>query len=158
MTILRIILLAMRLHGAYPQLDMADAMTHAEFAIAMATDQLSPEVVLGVAFVESRFDPRATSRPRRARAWGFCGVMQTIAESRSDCIRQRDLGVGYALGVQEISWWLANARVRGNLRRALLGHGCGLPGLRLGWCGDHYADRVLGFARKLGARLQARRP
>lgn len=60
--VLRHLELAMRLQAAVPSLDMETAYAHIEAAEAVATDQLSVELLLGIAFIESRFDPTALSR------------------------------------------------------------------------------------------------
>src|SRR5207248_10430810 len=49
--------LAMRLYTAVPTLTWNDAFAHAAAADAAATPRVSPELLLAIAFVESRFDP-----------------------------------------------------------------------------------------------------
>ena len=60
--VLRHLELAMRLHAAVPWLPPDAAYAHAEAAAVAASDQVPPELLLGIAFVESRFDPTAVSR------------------------------------------------------------------------------------------------
>jgi hypothetical protein len=175
---LRNLELAMRLQAAVPSLEMDAAYAHIEAAEAAATEQVSAELLLGIAFVESRFDPTATSRveggvrrlgrypsttpPRRLdpRRGLFCGPLQTIALSWARCLAMRDLKTAYAAGASEITTWLRDRRVRGDIPRALAGHGCGNHGVRTGAC-NRYQSRVLGMERRfrLGTepRVAARR-
>lgn len=137
------------------------AALHAAAAqIAASETKLEPELLLAVAWVESRFDSSATSRVerggRRTGSWPssaragrgprFCGVMQTIAgDDWAACLAQRPLLVGYRTGAAELRAWLRLSR--GDLRAALNGHGCGVAGMTAGCRG--YADRVLAIARRL---------
>src|SRR5690242_5591334 len=108
--------LAVRLHAAVPQLDLPTAYAHVEAATAAANDNVTAELLLGIAFVESRFDPTATSRvegtTRRTgrypttempaglnpRASLFCGPLQTFAASWASCLGMRNLKVAYTAG------------------------------------------------------------
>lgn len=168
---LRYLELAMRLHTAVPSLDLVDAFAHAEAASRAATTHVDAELLLAIAFVESRFDPTATSRveagKRRTghypstsapanldrRASLYCGPLQTFAGSWTDCVALRDLPSAYAAGASELQQWLRDKRVRGDLTLALAGHGCGNAGVTTGKC-NNYPGRVLWIARTL--RLHAR--
>lgn len=139
------------------------AVLHATAAtIAARESGLEPELLIAVAWVESRFDASATSRiergARKTGSWPsteragngprFCGVMQTIAGGDwADCLAQRSLLVGYRTGAAELRAWLRLSR--GDLRAALDGHGCGVAGMTAGCRG--YAGRVLAIARRLRA-------
>jgi hypothetical protein len=165
MTFLRHVELALRLHAAVPGISYADAFEHASAAISASTDRVGPELLLGVAFIESRFDPTATSRvvnghrktgryPSQtppsgldAKATLFCGPLQTIATTWSECLAFRDIDRAYAAGAAELEKWLADRRVRGNVTRALAGHGCGNYGVTTGRC-NAYPSRVLWFAER----------
>ncbi len=158
--------LALRLAATHPQLDPADALAHAHAASVAATEQVSAELLLAVAFVESRFSPVALSRvegtQRRGGKWPaltppprlrngtsmYCGALQTYAATWDECLRQRELDVGYATAVKEITRWLRDRRVRGDMTRALAGYGCGNRGVRTGKC-NRYPGRVLWQARRL---------
>src|SRR5215468_5784362 len=152
---------------------------HLELALRLqaAAPWLPPELLLGVAFVESRFDPTAVSRveghtrrtgsyPTTAapaqldrRASLFCGPLQTYADSWPACVGLRDLSTAYAAGTGELRQWLRDPRVRGNTVRALAGHGCGNFGVTTGHCSG-YPERVLDMTRRLRptpARAPARR-
>jgi hypothetical protein len=156
-------LLALRLMTAVPALSPAVAYDHAAAANAAATRYVSPELLLGIAFVESRYDPTATSRVERGvRHTGaypsttppydldpgtslYCGPLQTYASSWSRCLAARDLASGYATGADEIGQWLRDPRVRGDVTLALAGHGCGNAGVMTGGC-NTYPARVLAVA------------
>jgi hypothetical protein len=165
-TILKHLELALRLHAAAPWLDAQSVHAHVEAAEAAATDQISSELLLGIAFVESRYDVTAVSRVERhtrktgrypsttapaaldRRASLFCGPLQTYASSWSRCMDMRNLKVAYAAGAAEIEHWLRDRRVRGSVTRALAGHGCGNQGVLTGIC-NGYPDRVLSMQRQL---------
>src|SRR5262245_12281021 len=104
--------LALRLSTAVPSLPPEVAYAHAEAASDAATEQVPAELLLGIAFVESRFDPTAVSSVEgRTRKTGhyassaapasldrrsalYCGPLQTYATSWSTCMSMRDLGTG----------------------------------------------------------------
>ena len=158
--------LAARLHAAVPELAMADAYEHASAAIAAATPKVGVELLLAIAFVESRYDTTATSRVEGGRrrtgrhpstspprnldrtASLFCGPLQTFASSWDACLKMRDSGVAYAAAATELQTWLRDRRVRGDIKRALAGHGCGNHGVTTGRC-NRYPDRVLAVERRL---------
>lgn len=158
--------LAMRLAATHPQLEPGEALEHAHAAAVAATPQVSAELLLAIAFVESRFDPLAVSRvegkkrrvgrypstepPKRLRKGAslYCGPLQTHAENWDACMKQRELYVAYAAGAQEIRRWLRDRRVRGDMTRALAGYGCGNRGVRTGKC-NRYPGRVLWQAKRL---------
>jgi len=160
--------LALRLAATHPQLDVVDVIAHARAAEAAATPQLSPELLLGMAYVESRFDPLAVSRiegqrrrvghyesneppPRWLKGSSlYCGPLQTFAGSWSECIAMRDPHVAYAAGADELEHWLRDKRVRGDITRALAGYGCGYHGVKTGKC-NRYPGRVLWQARRLAS-------
>jgi hypothetical protein len=159
--------LALRLHAALPGVPLDTAFEHAVAATRAADEnQLAPELLLAIAYVESRFDPTAVSRvvgdrrrvgaypstlaPRglNLRAGLFCGPLQTRAASWSQCTQMRDLDLGYGAAVEELGRWLRDRRVRGNIRRALAGHGCGNWGVTTGRC-NGYPNRVLAIERRI---------
>lgn len=123
-------------------------------------------VLLAMAYVESRFDPTATSRvvggkrvggrwPSRSQAgkgpW-FCGVLQAIARHDwARCLDLRPIDEGYLAGAREMHAWLKITR--GDLFAALNGHGCGMAGLKNGCNG--YARRVLAWSRRLGRAVSS---
>jgi Transglycosylase SLT domain len=172
--ILRHLELALRLHTAAPSLDLATAYAHIEAAEVAASKQISLELLLGVAFVESRFDPTAVSRVEgRARRTGsyhstaapaqlnpraslYCGIMQTYAPSWSACLQMRDLKTAYAAGAAELAAWLRDSRVRGDITRALSGHGCGNHGVITRSC-NGYPARVLSMERQFRLVAHPRR-
>jgi hypothetical protein len=164
--ILRHLELAFRLHAAAPWMDPQTVYAHVEAAEAAATDQVPSELLLGVAFVESRYDVTAVSRvegrtrktgrypsnnpPARLdrRASLFCGPLQTYAASWSICMGMRNLKVAYAAAAKELEHWMRDRRVRGSVTKALAGHGCGNFGVRTGTC-NGYPKRVLAMTRQL---------
>jgi hypothetical protein len=169
--------LAFRLHTALPDVPIETAYEHAGAACEAAEARdLQPELLLAVAYVESRFDPTAVSRvvvDRRqtgsypslnapiglnVRAGLFCGPLQTYAKSWAQCTSQRSLEEGYEAGARELTTWLADRYVRGSIARALAGHGCGYFGITSGRC-NNYPARVLAIERRIRAphRRAARR-
>jgi hypothetical protein len=158
--------LVLRLAATHPQLEPAEVIAHAEAATQAATPQISAELLLGMAFVESRFDPLALSRiegtQRRVGRYPsdqpparltkgtslYCGPLQTFAFTWSDCMGARDLTVAYSTGAKEITRWLRDRRVRGDMTRALAGYGCGNRGVATGLC-NRYPGRVLWQAKRI---------
>jgi hypothetical protein len=173
--LLHVFSLASRLVVLSPSMTTEAALAHARAATAAASARISPELLLGVAFIESRFDPTATSRVERGvRHTGsyprrvppveldphtslYCGPLQTYAGSWRECLAQRELDVAYAAGARELSQWLRDPRVRGNLALALAGHGCGNAGVATGRC-NGYPLRVLGVVHQLERGTRTGRP
>jgi hypothetical protein len=158
--------LALRLAATHPQLDVADVIAHARAAELAATPQLSAELLLGMAYVESRFDPLAVSRieghRRRVGHYAsnepparwlkgsslYCGPLQTFAATWGQCMEQRQLTIAYSTGAKEMTRWLRDRRVRGDMSLALAGYGCGNLGVKTGKC-NRYPGRVLWQAKRL---------
>ena len=139
------------------KLARSDAQWVVMAAHLAATPAVPRDLLLAVGYVESRFDPTATSRVvqgmRRTGPWRsaavagsgpwFCGQLQARAVRWSDCLRLRDPLTGFAAGAGEIGAWMR--RTRGNMTLALRGYGCGNAGLRHRCRG--YAERVMRRAR-----------
>jgi hypothetical protein len=165
LTLFKCLGLAWRLQAAEPSLGFFEAYQHAQAALAASTDRVGPELLLAIAFVESRFDVTATSRvegkQRRTGHYAsttppsnlntrrsmYCGPLQTFASSWNECMAQRDPHVAYAAAVDELERWLRDRRVRGDITRALAGHGCGNYGVATGKC-NLYPQRVLWQERR----------
>lgn len=164
--------LAFRLHAATP-LDAFDSIAHVHAAMAAATDDVPAELLLGMAYVESRFDRFALSRVERGRrVMGrypsveppryltktgslYCGVVQTFAKTWATCLQQRDLHIAYSTAAMELGHWLKDRRVRGNLDVALAGYGCGNHGVSTGKC-NRYPARVQYQARRFAVTIGAK--
>ncbi|HUS33265.1 MAG TPA: hypothetical protein VMZ53_32405 [Kofleriaceae bacterium] len=165
--------LALRLHSTMP-VDPLEAVMHVQAAIEASTDQISPEVLLAIAYVESRYEPLALSRIEgKKRKLGMylpdeppknwkqgtslhCGPLQTYALTWDECLgMRRSLHTAYAAGAKQLSTWLRDRRVRGDLTRALAGYGCGNHGVKTGKC-NRYPGRVLWQARRIASSLPAR--
>jgi hypothetical protein len=164
--------LVLNLHSAMP-VDSLEAVAHVQAATAAATERVPAELLLAIAYVESRYDVTALSRiegnkrvhgrypsttaPRKLRKGTslYCGPLQTFAKDWDECLRQRDLKVAYATAVKELEHWLDDRRVRGDMTRALAGYGCGNHGVKTGKC-NRYPGRVLWQARRLTSTPRAR--
>lgn len=163
--------LALRLATLVPALPYDVAYAHAAAAVDSAQPSLPAELLLAIAYIESRFDATATSRiegtvrrtgrypsttpPRALRGTLYCGPLQTYAATWSQCLAMRDLARAYAAAVAELARWSRDPRVRGNVGRALLGHGCGNSGLRTGSC-NRYPARVFDVMRRLAGAASTR--
>lgn len=114
------------------------ARIHVEAAEAAATEDVPVELLLGMAYVESRFDPRALSRvecttkndpstcarktgiwasstrPPKAKPSWYCGPMQTGGYvSWAECQRMReDVPYAYQVGAEHLTAWLNDKRCR----------------------------------------------
>lgn len=123
------------------------------------------ELLLALAWTESRFDPTATSRKvgakRKVGSWRstspagqgpwFCGVVQTMAYyDWNKCLEMRDISKGYKAGVEELNYWLD--KTHGNVIQALNGHQCGNIGPTTACGGKGYGARVFALAQKLKRR------
>lgn len=111
------------------------AHEHVEAAMAAATEQLPAELLLSIAYVESRYDMRALSRnecesadpesctrktgvwpkatkPPKARQSWYCGPMQTGGYVPwAECQKMRtDVAYAYSVGVRELTKWLDDKR------------------------------------------------
>jgi len=158
--------LALRLTAAVPALDPATAFAHASAALEARSEKVEPELLLAMAYIESRYDPTSLSRvegeTRRTGPWRprvppkqmnrsksiFCGPLQTYARSWKQCLQQRQLDVAYPTAVAELEHWLRDRRVRGRISRALAGYGCGNHGVTTGKC-NRYPERVLRMKEKI---------
>lgn len=149
-------------------LTRASAIDLTATAVSIAAEaDLDPYLLLAQAYVESRFEPAATSRlvdgRRRTGRWTskrppagwsgnlYCGITQSKASTWRACLRLRDPAIALAAQAAELTTWLK--RTRGNYTLALAGYGCGNAGLRHG-CGT-YPARIRKWARQL-RRLSAR--
>lgn len=166
MPLLHHLALVLRLHAAVPSLDLVDAYAHVAAAEDAATGQVSAEVLLAIAYTESRFDATATSRvegkkrhtghyasttaPAQLNKYAslYCGPLQTFAGSWDECLGLRALPAAYRAGADELEKWLRDPRVHGDLALALAGHGCGNFGVITRKC-NAYPERVLWVARRL---------
>jgi len=92
-----------------------------DVALELQTQRVPAALLVALAWGESRFD--ASAQPA-------CGVMQVyprdLDEPATSCAEwRRDLHAGVRAGVREIEMMLADKRVSGNMRRALLYRACG---------------------------------
>lgn len=143
------------------------AEANASAALSAASNDVPVEVLLVVAFHESRYVPEASPWPRpygdRATrpttcthasgcVWR-CGVMQADARSWRECLDYRDLEHGYAAGADQIQAWTDVCRAHGVTGRTRLLH-CALSGYGPGKAtpdGTAYSHWVLRQAVRLGA-------
>lgn len=163
---------------------VSEARLHVEAALAAARAQhahlgmsetAAVELLLGMAYVESRYNPLTLSRrertsdggyrrvtgtwtsdapPPNAKPSWFCGPLQTGGRvSWEECQRMRtDLTYGYAAGVNELVTWFRDPRCRDRagedrLVCALHGHGGGYPMIKAGT--HQYPHNVLLAARRI---------
>jgi hypothetical protein len=138
-------------------------------AVRVETVALPAEMLLAVAWIESRFTLDSvskieqgqrttgqTSAGQLARSHGpfFCGPLQSAAGlSRSACSAMQS-AKGWQVGAAEIQVWLKTCR--GDWRCALSGHGCGNAGAKAKRCGrSDYASRALILADKVREKFLA---
>lgn len=144
---------------------LADQVAAAQIA---ATPELPVELLLAIGWVESRFDPTATSmkingvrrtgpwrstkRPRGTLRSMHCGISQATARTWAECLALRDPDLAYIALVDSLERWMKFSR--GNLSRALAGYGCGVKGARTGRC-NRYPARVLFRQRQIARAIAA---
>lgn len=179
-------ILAMALHlapdVAREHVTAAVAAAHAHHAALQLSEHEAAELLLGMAYIESRYIPTALSRrepqapgvyrrvtgiwaahtpPPRARSPWFCGPLQ--AGGRVPwrvCQRMRtDLAYGYAAGAAELGVWYNDLACRSRPRDARLS--CALHGYGGGYAavaaGTHaYPAKVRRAARRIAGLAQRR--
>lgn len=135
----RVKALALAMRAMWPD-EVTDevAMEHATAAVNAETSDVHAELLLAIAYGESRFDSRATSRvingeritgvyasTKKPTGLGpslFCGATQAIAQTWAQCMELRDPSKAYAQTVTELQTWLADKRVKGDLTVAIAGY------------------------------------
>lgn len=150
-------------HAQAPQyLSKEQANQHATEALFAQRPGISAEILLAMAFVESRFSPSATSRVENGKRttgiprWStppkgvtgpfFCGVTQAQAGfSWKRCLELQDLRIAYSTTAEELRKWMRVCR--NDLECALAGYGGGFPAIKAKT--STYPARVLSRARAL---------
>lgn len=139
----------------------------ARAALEASTQEISAEVLLGMAWVESRYSRNAVSRVENGvRVTGiplwksppggthsfFCGVTQVSAgDSWAECRRFHDLYEAYRTTIIELNRWLSPRICNHNLNCALTGYSGGFPAIKIG---NHYASTVMWRARLIKNALR----
>ncbi len=143
-------------------IDSDVAIEHATAAMMAERKGVSAELLLGLAYVESKFNPMTVSRvshgkrktgtptwttpPRHVKGPYFCGVTQAIAKrSWKRCVELQDIFVAYDQTASEIAWWLRQCK--GKMNCALLGYGGGYASIERGT--SPYPGRVLKWAKRI---------
>ena len=137
-----------RLAEGLPDVLPIDADEAVDAALAVETAQIPAELLIAIAWGESRFVPTTVTGKA-------CGPMQTISTSLAGCLAMQAPIVGFGAGVAELTAWLRLSR--GDLRLALAGYACGMSAFsgtchKMAWPGW-----VLYRARRLGYRSQVPR-
>ena len=121
-----------------------------EAALAAGTLDVPAELLLSIAWGESRLEPSPRGRGRA------CGILQVVPEdiglphAATCALWARDLAAAFAAGVLEIRTELADRRVHRDLRLALLYRACGNAAFA-GTCEKRaYPSWVLRRAARLG--------
>lgn len=125
-------------------------------AMLAETEWVSAELLLSIAWAETRLEPGN----RTGRTCGPLSVSPSdIGEPRSRCgLWATDVDAAYAAGVREMHMLLADRRVHGDLRRALLYRACGNAGFN-GTCHKGlYPAITLRRAERLSDRPTSRWP
>ncbi len=147
-----------------------EANIHALAASMAATKEVPAEVLLSMAWVESRYSPKAVSRiengsrvtgipkwrtpPKGSRSF-FCGVTQVSAgDSWKRCLDARDIFASYRETVKELRQWMSPRICGYNLRCALTGYSGGFAAIKSGT--NNYAPFVLKRARLIGSSVHRR--
>lgn len=146
------------------------ARLHVSAAMAAETPEMPAELLLSMAYLESRYDPRATSRVFKGKREGgipkwktppkgvsgpyFCGVTQvTAGYSWTRCLEFRDIRLAYKTAVHEgIKWQKACRKDRELLRCALWGYGGGYPAIKKRT--STYPARVLSRAQRISNKVK----
>lgn len=155
--------------GTY--LTKEESYIHAVAAVEAATSEIPAEVLLGVAWVESRYSSEAVSRlegkkrvtgipswkspPKGTRSF-FCGVTQVSAEdSWEKCQEFHNVATAYRVLVLELNRWLSPRICNHNLTCALTGFNGGFPALKFR---TRYALTVMWRVRLIKEALHRKDP
>jgi hypothetical protein len=170
-------IMAMVSNHSSTQITADVALQHVEAAeLAAAEYNLPVDLLLGMGFVESRYNPLDLSRiqcdeagtckrvtgkwasrkkPRGARPTYYCGVMQVGGSvSWARCLELRDdLVLNYREGAAHIIEWMDDPYCRKlkdakQLKCALSGYGGGYKGIKNG---SKYPAKCLGAAKRVRA-------
>lgn len=147
------ILVAALLHLFPYYLDPVTAQANVDAALmASEATGVDPVLLLGMAYVESRFNPYSLSRiqckgkrckrvtgawlgddpPPGARPTWYCGVLQTGgAVPWEECLRLRDLDAAYLSGAQHLVEWQGMSPCAKQRKEVRLD--CALRGYNGGW-------------------------
>jgi hypothetical protein len=152
-------------------LDQEQAYVHALAATAASSPEVRAEVLLSMAWIESRYYPEAVSRiengvrvtgvprwssPPKGTYSFFCGVTQVSAgNSWKKCQQVRDIFVAYRETVKELEQWMSPRICAHNLRCALTGYSGGFAAIKSGT--NPYARFALGRARVLERSMHRKR-
>lgn len=128
----------------------------AKAALESATQEIPAELLLAIAWVESRYSTSAVSRiesgvrrtgipmwktPPGGTHSFFCGVTQVSAgDSWNNCKQFHNVSLSYHTTVTELNLWLSPRVCNHNLKCALTGYSGGFPAIKKG---NHYADKVM---------------
>lgn len=127
----------------------------ARAALEVSTQEIPTEILLAMAWLESRYSTNVVSRlengirktgipawktpPKNTRSF-FCGVTQASAgNSWSKCQKLHNISIAYRTTVFELTKWLSPRICNHNLNCALTGYSGGFPAIKFG---NHYAATI----------------
>jgi len=146
------------------------ARIHVSAAIAAETPEVPADLLLSMAYSESRYNPLTVSRVSRGKRktgipkWKtppewvsgpyFCGVTQVAAKhSWKRCLEFRDINLAYRTAVHEISEWQKSCRKNKEIMKCTLwGYGGGYPAIKNKT--STYPTRVLSRARRISDKVK----
>jgi len=162
--------------------DQATAGTNVEAAtLAFRDTDIPAEVLLAMAYVESRYSPTSFSRmmcskgkckrvtgewdkpepPEGARPTFYCGIMQVGGDVPWEQCRtlMTDIRLNYLTGAQHLKKWMSDPRCRAlkgeeRMKCGLRGYGGGYPGIAN--LEMTYPNRILSIAARI-RRLASKR-
>lgn len=130
-----------------PAMSREDAAAQAAAIQRAAIEHhVDAELLLAMAWTETRFDPMQVSR---AKGSWFCGVLQVQASNKKGCDELANVERSYFEGAAHLRLWMRYAK--GDTAAALRGYGCGFePNTKRprDACRS-YDTRVLSLAKKL---------
>lgn len=154
------------------------ASLHATAAIqAESSTGIPSDLLLSMAYIESRYDPRALSRIEYGRRvtglWGgseppagakpswYCGVLQVGGHVPwQTCMEYRlDVSLSYHTAAQNLKYWLSTSKCkkrRDSLNCALQGYGGGWKAIDKN--SMHYVNKVLMQRGRLNHYIRKARP
>ena len=153
-------------------LTIEQAATHVIAARLAETPEVSAELMLSMAYSESRYNPRSVSRvedgvrkgnipkwtkpPANVTGPYFCGVTQVAAQmSWKRCVEFQDIFLAYSTASMELGKWYRDPYCRKaeeRIRCALFGYGGGYQAIKSQT--STYPNRVLGRAKRFERMAQ----
>ncbi len=140
-------------HASAPhEVSVETALAHATAAVAAATPDFPAELLLAMAYRESRYTVDPVSVVGRTL---FCGPLQGTAYTKKQCKALQDIPFAYLTTVRELTLWSNDKACR--WRRGAARTNCALQGYAAGYAGvaSNWQKPLLILKRAANIRARA---